>query len=395
MAQATHEPRGYSTQEANDANKQTWQAFKRKFNEQPMTYGVIFVLIGVLIGGFVFAYSPDWEADNLFSYLTNFGTEALSVLITIFVLDRFQARRAEEQLKKELLADIKYGHNSDAIRAVNRLRLYDVECGWYSSRSSLLARSDLRKANLEKANLTEANLEFCNLFGANLKQVDFFEANLQGADLRKSDLEGSKLWEANLEFSRFMNANLANAVLERANLRGADFSRASLVGANFDEADLRETCFKDADLSRARLPKANLCKVNMERANLQSSDLFEVDFTLANLTDVNLKEANLVATNFRESNLHNANLTRAELFEANFKGANLSGANLRHAQFQGAHFSDDTVLPDGSKYDTSDERGIIQLQRFIDPHYDGPGSFWDPCRQLVGRSRPKYCKGSQ
>ncbi|MCB9461531.1 MAG: pentapeptide repeat-containing protein [Anaerolineaceae bacterium] len=348
MVQATQEPRGYSTQEANEANRQTWEAFKRRFNEQPITYGVIFVLMGVLIGAFLFAYSPEWEADNLFSYLTNFATEGLSVLITIFVLDRFQAKRAQEQLRKELLADIKYGHNSDAIRAINRLRIYDEDHGWYSGKDSLLIGAELDKTNLAGAVLGRANLT---------------QANLEDADL-----EGARMREA---------------ILVNTNMQGAKLSNVGLAYSNLTEANL----------TQAKLHKSNLQKANLERATLYLADLRRVD-----LTEADLNRAGLFRANLKDANLVCANLECANLGASILEGADLFCTNLRGAILLGAKFSSDTVLPD-AQYVGRDLEGIPvfdkyydpelgpeQMQRYTDPTHP---DFWDPCVEL--EEKPWYC----
>lgn len=256
MAHATHEPRGYSTQEANDANTQTWQVFKRKFNEQPMTYGVIFVLIGVLIGGFVFAYSPDWEADNLFSYLTNFATEGLSVLITVFVLDRFQERRTTEQFKKELIAQVRHGGPTMAQQALTVMRMYDEERGWYRGKNGILVKSFLVDAPLKGVDLAYANLQGVNLSIANLQG-----ANLMYADLNEAHTDNANLKEANLK-----EANLKQIVSFMTNMEGANLCRANLEGAFLFESNL-----KNANLNGANMEGANLCRANLEGVTLDET----------------------------------------------------------------------------------------------------------------------------
>lgn len=246
-----------------------WRSFNKQVQEQPILYGVIFVLIGLLAGGLLFHYEPDWEANNLFSFLTNFATEALGVLVTIAIVNAWQDRRAQERLKKELLSDVKYGTNDDARRAINRMRNFDLltsENGVLSKRflwgltlnKVYLASANLSETHLERANLTsldmyKADMSKANLHTSEIKQSQLNWANLSKADLRKATIEDSSLWGTNLE-----SANMEKTVLKRCSLGEANLSYASLKGA-----DLRNLTLIQTDLTNANLLDAKLTNLQV------------------------------------------------------------------------------------------------------------------------------------
>lgn len=253
MTQAAQEqPGGFATkEEVNQGNAGTWRKFRKNFQKNQIFYGIFFVVIVAVIGGAIFRTQPDWgDKDNLFSYLTNFATEGLGVLVTIFVVNEFQKRRDREQLKKELLADIRFGTNTDAVRAINRMRLYDEELGWYSGENSLLAG-----ANLWRANLQGANLRYANLQGAYLKA-----ANLEGANLRVANLQNTNLSTANLKNAKLWRANLKNAKLWRASLQGANLVQTNMQGSNLSDPKHGDARFSHETV----LPNAKFTKRNFE-----------------------------------------------------------------------------------------------------------------------------------
>ena len=69
--------------------------------------------------------------------------------------------------------------------------------------SGMLLRNALEMAIVAKADLREADLRGADLYGADLGEADLYgadlrEANLRGANLREADLYGADLREANL-----------------------------------------------------------------------------------------------------------------------------------------------------------------------------------------------------
>lgn len=367
------EPRGYATtDDAQKANEETWRKFKKDFQQKPITYGAILVLIALAIMGLIFRYDPQWAApnNNLVSFLTNTATEVLGVIFTIFVVNEFQKRRDLEQLKKELLADVKFGTNVDAIRAINRMRVYDEEYGWYSGDNGLLSKADVEGANLE-------NIDFKD---ANFPDIDLVRASLQGAKLQNTNMSGAILSFASLQDARIMQSNLRDALIY-----GADLQRAWLVGTDLHMADLNKS-----NLHNANLSASNLQNVDLGETDLSGAILWYADLQKAYLGGANLKGAQLWSTNLNGADLRVADLSNANLKEAKLQNTYMGGARLRGANLESAEFSDETILPDDQHYDP--DKGLDQLRRYTDPDYDGPGGYWDPCVEVRGSYRPWYCK---
>lgn len=362
MAQATREPQGYPTKDAAQrANDDMWRTFKKQFQEKPITYGTILVLFGFLIGAVLFHYQPSWgdENNNLFGYLTNFATEILGVVFTIFVVNEFQKRRDRDQLARELIAAVKYGGPINAQQALSIMRSYDDELGWYRGEKGLLAG--------------------VNLFGANLEGVDLSFANLSRANLCEAVLK---------------DAILENAVLKKAKLNRAILANASMESSNLDEAELNFANLEKTNIQLASLNKAHLNRTRLVGALLGGTDMRDVSLWKSDLSDVSLIRANL-----QGADLGSANLAGTLLWEADFSGANLWHANLKNAEIipkeefmQSSHaiFSAETNLPDSDnvnygctltdntkRYDP--EAGLEQMLRYTDPTNE---DFWNPCEEL-------------
>jgi hypothetical protein len=107
------------------------------------------------------------------------------------------------------------------------------------------------------------------------------------------------------------------------------------------------------------LHDGSLQGVYLSGANLQG----------ARLRDANLQEALLVAANLQGADLFRANLQgthfwRANLREINLAAANLTDAVLHEAHLAGAQFSEETILPDGSRWTPNTD-----IRRFSDPEH--------------------------
>jgi len=86
-----------------------------------------------------------------------------------------------------------------------------------------------------------------------LEQAVIAKTNLRGADLRSADLRGADLRSADLRGAYLLGADLGSADLRGAYLRGA-----YLLGADLGSADLRGAYLGGADLGSADLGGANL-----------------------------------------------------------------------------------------------------------------------------------------
>ena len=145
--------------------------------------------------------------------------------------------------------------------------------------------------------------------------------------LREQDLRKTQLSETNLDYAN----------LFAADLRGANLEGATLVLANAECADLVSANLKNTKILAASLDKANLFVANLSNSNLSHTSLVE---------------ATLIATNFHMAILDNVNLKDALLSQSNFRGA---------------QFNENTILPDGSKWEPGKD-----LSRYTDPEHPDP-----------------------
>lgn len=302
-------------QTRNEEIQDVWEQYSTLYK---VIGGIFLVLVGIYIGGIIFAEDA--------GYATNLYTEAISIGVTVFVLDALNRwrdkQRREEELKTMLIRNIGSPDNATALNAAREL----ADKGW-------LQDGCLRSANLSNANLKGATL---------------FQAQLQGATIASANLESASIEESALEGAAFVNANL-----HHANLR---------------EANLRQTVMNFADLTRANLEFVLLDGAMLTSANMQQAQLNESSITNANLAEADLGNAQLQRTD----------LTGSDLGGAILKGANLTRARLENVNFRNplgnfAVFDENTILPDGSNF--QHDNGAEQLERFTNP--DHP-EFWSP-----------------
>lgn len=300
--------------------------------------GVILVAIGIFIGWLLFS------GDS--GYGINLYTEAISVGLTIFVLNVLQEHRDKKnriiELQEELIRQAGSPSFNTAITAIDILR----KRGWLGRNEdhlALLSAADLSNSNLSGADLRGANLAYTNLVYANLTNIKLRDATLEGADLYGANLEGADLHGANLKNGNLQSGNLAGTDLKRANLRNTDLRRANLEGA-----DLGRAVLEDADLKGANLEGADLYQSNLSRAILCG--------------------AYLVGANFQGANLNNSDLRNANLESATLESVDLSGVLLPDAEFI---MEDDNGGNLFRKYWTPD----TDMTRYTDPNHP---DFWQP-----------------
>ena len=214
-----------------------------------VTGGVMLVTIGVFCGALLFADdSPMMEQflNGFTNYGTNLWTEAISVVLTIFVLnilsERRERRRRESDLRTRILREARSTVNIVANQAINEARDY----GWLTGECKILQNANLEHANLENAILWEAQLSGSDLEFANLRKANLLHARLKHANLR--------------------NAKLQEAQLILVNLRRADLYSANLVGAKLYGSDMQQANFELADLSDADLEETNLVGTDLRLA---------------------------------------------------------------------------------------------------------------------------------
>jgi uncharacterized protein YjbI with pentapeptide repeats len=179
-----------------------------------------------------------------------------------------------------------------------------------------------------------------------------------------ADMEGAMLTGLDLSGARFARCNLGEADFSGARLFGADLSNADLSAANLCETYLVDANLQGTILEGAQLKCANLRGANLERADLQRSDLRGARLQRANLT-----QANLFASNLGAADLWAANLSCADLQRANLEGAILVEAFLENADLDCATLSEDTVLPDGTKWKPGNDLArftILKVRIYVD-----------------------------
>lgn len=222
--------------------------------------GGALVLIGVVIGAILFTGNAPAIAD-ITGYFTNLYTEAVSVILTIAVLnflqERREERRRERDLQEQLVREAGSRVNATAVTAIDMIR----KRGW------LFGKGVKRHTNgiLECMDLTYANLSEADLRNANLYGVQLYFANLSRANLYQADLRKSHLGYADLRFT-----NLGSSRLNGAGMRGVDL-RSAFLG----DIDLRGAFLGEADLSNSDLRMADLQDVNLLDANLYDSFISE------------------------------------------------------------------------------------------------------------------------
>lgn len=210
-------------------------------------------LVDGFIGGIIFCLLIQLSIQNLSELIISLLPEAAGILVTITVIDVLNRRRDErnavKQLQEQLVRDASSIVNDVANNAVHQLR----NRGWLEGIDGLLAKADLRGANLHTVDLMFANLEKSNFTGANLQEsllggVNLQEAvlgysNLKEAYLHKANLQGAKLWGASLQEATLGLANLQGAYLGNAKLQGAYLGLAKLQGAYLGNANLENVNF--------------------------------------------------------------------------------------------------------------------------------------------------------
>lgn len=119
---------------------------------------------------------------------------------------------------------------------------------------------------------------------------------------------------------------------------------------------------KDGSLRGIELEGANLHTVRLGAADLRGARMDFSDFSDAQLFFANLERADMSGVNFQGAALTNANLRDTNLVAANLSGALLLGADMTNAKIEKAVWSEDTQLPDNTRW-----RDSTDLTRFTDP----------------------------
>ena len=204
-------------------------------------------------------------------------------------------------------------------------------------RYALLARADLRKADLAYARLQHATLYFMKLEGADLTGARLACARLTSVGLLGTTLDGLHA----------IGANLSSAVLSGVIVKGGDLTKANLISADLAKAKLDGTIFTGARLCHADLTNAKLFSADLTQSNLTDANL-----TGASLASADLKDADLTGTNLTDADLRGVrNLKQEQLDKACGTGTKLGGGLVMNKSCPTVD-ANNSPAPDNSAYIT-------------------------------------------
>jgi uncharacterized protein YjbI with pentapeptide repeats len=261
------------------------------------------------VRGYVWADWTGFRGKTLWDFQVVFIGVAGAILLTILNIHNTEKRARSE---REIAAD----------------RQHEVTLqGYLDKMAELLLKENLREEKDNKDSIVIGVAQILTI--TTLRKLDYERRNiifqfLRDAKLAEFILKGVTLQNANLQYASLFHFNLSEALLSGANLRGAFL----------EKADLSRAYLNGADLSEAYLNGANLFQAILDGADLQR----------AYLGGTNLRESHLRMTNMR-----GAILSLADLDNANLTGADLRGARVSSERLAKAKFSEDIILPNGTK----------------------------------------------
>lgn len=205
------------------------KGFKHVFTVTNAGYFFLFLAIITIIIGYI-SQNGSFNLLGLWNIMwANIGAEALSISITILIIDKLNNRRMSIAEKTKLIWEIQDAENSIANRAFQRLH----KLGWLNVNSPSL------ECNFEGSELKDLRLHNANMNNFNLTQVNLENARISESTLINAKLYGAYMRASKLQFCNFRNADLRNADLSYSILRNADLRGADLTNANLTEAQLR------------------------------------------------------------------------------------------------------------------------------------------------------------
>ena len=128
------------------------------------------------------------------------------------------------------------------------------------------AQGEWNHRSMSCAILFDANFDRCDL-----RDVDFFQAELQGATFTRAKMANANLTKAKIDGCTFCEASMDNVSAKRLVSCDVDFRDASLAGA-----DLRLSTFIRGDFRRANLNGADLEGCTFDGCRFGDSDLTAV-----------------------------------------------------------------------------------------------------------------------
>ena len=125
----------------------------------------LYSLMGILLG-ILFTPAIEQITGDLNDLIGNLVPEAVGIVFTVLILNRFAENRTTEQLKRRLVREAGSQSNETAKAAVDWMRAE----GWLDKPNSLLKGANLGSAKLSGASFVKCNLEGVTLFDANLQK---------------------------------------------------------------------------------------------------------------------------------------------------------------------------------------------------------------------------------
>lgn len=155
-------------------------------------------LLGVLFQPFLQYLRSDTDG-----FLQNLVPEAIGIVFTVLIIDRLNQRREQQNLKKQLIRQLRNRDNGLALQALTEIRANR----WH--RDGTLHGAYLRNTSLQNGDLWGADLIGARLHHSNLQGTFFMEANLTNVDFQFSVFDehttlpdGSK-WTPGTDMGRF------------------------------------------------------------------------------------------------------------------------------------------------------------------------------------------------
>lgn len=214
------------------------------------------------------------------SWLNFLAPEFIGLALTILIIDRLYAFRAEQTEKTQVIRQLASHSNEFALEAVRIAR----EQGWISD--GTLRGANLQKANLVGADLSLADLQRVNLHGAKLQRTwlshesdgYWLHSQMLPFFLLSDELQGANLAKAYLGRADLTNAIMVKAYLEEANLEYALLDHASLQGANLRGANLWMTILVETNLCGADLSGSSLIHARILSAEYDDCTIWPENF---------------------------------------------------------------------------------------------------------------------
>jgi uncharacterized protein YjbI with pentapeptide repeats len=239
--------------------------------------GIVFGVIAFFVAflGYLNQHMNLWSSvrwlTNIFGdFYANVSSELISIVITVLVLDRLNARLAVQERNLSLFRQAKSRSLNVALEAVDQILhddLWNALLEYYRDHQGQVDLSKVKWAG--GVQLSNLNLQKVNLYGSQLEN-----ANLESAYMGNIHLENANLGFTHLEDANLENADLENANLSRSKLENADLFAACLENANLWQSQLRNACLAAAHLENAYLGFAQMEQTDLQEAHLENASLW-------------------------------------------------------------------------------------------------------------------------